>query len=126
MLNNIKFINLATTTIDSLVHNVKSKDIYKVYNVNIFSNIIFAKTLLPIMIKQNYGRFIFFTSTRGERGDKGISLYSSSKQSLYGFSRCLSKEYSTFNITSNCIKLGYFNTKLFNNIPNQIKNRLKS
>jgi 3-oxoacyl-[acyl-carrier protein] reductase len=77
------------------------------------------------MIKQNFGKFIFFTSTRGLRGDKGISLYASSKQALSGFSRCLAKEYAIFNISSNCIRLGYFNTKLFNNISDDIKIKLK-
>ena len=76
------------------------------------------------MIQQNYGRFIFFTSKRASRGDIGISLYSSTKEAISGFSRCLAKEYANFNITSNCIKLGYFKTKLFQNIPKKIKLKL--
>ena len=124
LLKNIKFINLATFTVDKLTHNLKNDDIIKVFNVNLFSNITLARELLPIMIKQNFGKFIFFTSTRGERGDKGISLYSSSKQALSSFSRCLAKEYAGFNITSNCIRLGYFDTKLFNNISENVRLKL--
>lgn len=124
LLKNIKFINLATFTIDKLTHNLKNDDITKVFNVNLFSNITLARELLPIMINQNFGKFIFFTSTRGERGDKGISLYSSSKQALSSFSRCLAKEYAGFNITSNCIRLGYFDTKLFNNISENVRSKL--
>lgn len=124
LLKNIKFINLATFTVDKLTHNLKNDDITKVFNVNLFSNITLARELLPIMINQNFGKFIFFTSTRGERGDKGISLYSSSKQALSSFSRCLAKEYAGFNITSNCIRLGYFDTKLFNNISENVRSKL--
>lgn len=124
LLKNIKFINLATFTVDKLTHNLKNDDIIKVFNVNLFSNITLARELLPIMINQNFGKFIFFTSTRGERGDKGISLYSSSKQALSSFSRCLAKEYAGFNITSNCIRLGYFDTKLFNNISENVRLKL--
>lgn len=124
-LKKVKFINLATLSIDKLTHDLKLNDITNVFNVNLFSNILLSKELIPLMIKQNFGKFIFFTSTRGERGDKGISLYSSSKQALSGFSRCLAKEYAGFNISSNCIKLGYFNTKLFNNISHDIKIKLK-
>ena len=124
LLKNIKFINLATFTVDKLTHNLKNDDITKVFNVNLFSNITLAKELLPIMINQNFGKFIFFTSTRGERGDKGISLYSSSKQALSSFSRCLAKEYAGFNITSNCIRLGYVDTKLFNNISKNVRLKL--
>ena len=124
LLKNIKFINLATFTVDKLTHNLKNDDITKVFNVNLFSNITLARELLPIMVNQNFGKFIFFTSTRGERGDKGISLYSSSKQALSSFSRCLAKEYAGFNITSNCIRLGYFDTKLFNNISENVRSKL--
>ena len=124
LLKNIKFINLATFTVDKLTHNLKNDDIIKVFNVNLFSNITLARELLPIMINENFGKFIFFTSTRGERGDKGISLYSSSKQALSSFSRCLAKEYAGFNITSNCIRLGYFDTKLFNNISENVRLKL--
>lgn len=125
LLNKVKFINLATLTIDKLTHDLKLNDISNVFNVNLFSNIMLSKELVPIMIKQNFGKFIFFTSTRGKRGDKGISLYASSKQALSAFSRCLAKEYASFNISSNCIRLGYFNTKLFNKISGDIKIKLK-
>ena len=126
ILKNIKFLNLATLTIDKLIHDIEIKDINKIFNINYFSNIILTKELLPLMIKQNYGKFIFFTSTRAARGDKGISLYSSSKESLSAFSKCLAKEYAQFNITSNCIKLGYFKSKLFNNISPEIRKKLEN
>ncbi len=123
-LNNIKVINLATLSIDKLTHNIDYNDLTKVFNINNFSNILLAKELIPLMIRQNYGKFIFFTSTRATRGDIGISLYSSSKEGLSGFSRSLAKEYAVFNITSNCIQLGYFKSKLFNNIKEDTKKKL--
>ena len=124
LLNNIKVINLATLSIDKLTHNIDYNDLTKVFNINNFSNILLAKELIPLMIRQNYGKFIFFTSTRATRGDIGISLYSSSKEGLSGFSRSLAKEYAVFNITSNCIQLGYFKSKLFNNIKEDTKKKL--
>ena len=36
----------------------------------------------------------------------------------------MAKEYANYNITSNCIKLGYFKTKLFQNIPYKVKQKL--
>ncbi len=124
LLKNIKFINLATAKSDKLIINLNNKDIENVFKVNVLSNIFICKKLLPLMIKQKFGRFIFFTSKRASRGDIGISLYSSSKEAVSGFSKCLSKEYFDYNITSNCIKLGYFKTKLFEKIPNKIKLKL--
>ena len=124
ILKNIKFINLAADKADKLIINLNIQEIENVFNVNILSNIYLSKKLLNLMIQQNYGRFIFFTSKRASRGDIGISLYSSTKEAISGFSRCLAKEYANFNITSNCIKLGYFKTKLFQNIPKKIKLKL--
>ena len=124
LLKNIKFINLATMTLDKIITNIDIKNIEDIFKVNVYSNIVFAKFLLPKMIRDNFGRFIFFTSTRASRGDIGISLYSSSKQALAGFSRSLSKEYAKFNVTSNCLKLGYFESKLFNNINKKVRKKL--
>ena len=124
LLKNIKFINLATAKSDKLIVNLNTTDIQNVFKINVLSNIYFCQKLLPFMIQQKFGRFIFFTSKRASRGDIGISLYSSSKEAISGFSNCLSKEYFDYNITSNCIKLGYFKTKLFEKIPKKIKLKL--
>ena len=124
LLKNIKFINLATAKSDKIIINLNTIDIQNVFKVNVLSNIYLCKKLLPLMIQQKFGRFIFFTSKRASRGDVGISLYSSSKEAISGFSKCLAKEYFDYNITSNCIKLGYFKTKLFEKIPKKIKSRL--
>ena len=124
LLKNIKFINLATAKSDKIIINLNTIDIQNVFKVNVLSNIYLCKKLLPLMIQQKFGRFIFFTSKRASRGDVGISLYSSSKEAISGFSKCLAKEYFDYNITSNCIKLGYFKTKLFEKIPKKIKSKL--
>ena len=104
--------------------NLNSKDIQKTFQINAFSNILFTKHLIKKMIKENFGRFIFFNSTRATRGDVGISLYSSSKSIMKPFSKCITKEFGRFNITSNIISLGYFDSPLLNNIDQKIKNRL--
>jgi len=67
---------------------------------------------------------IFFNSTRASRGDVGISLYSTSKSILKPLSKCIAKELGRFNITSNVISLGYFDSPLLNNIDKKIKNKL--
>ena len=123
-LKKITLVNLATISVDKLILNINSKDILKTFHVNAFSNILLAKNLINKMIKDNFGRFIFFNSTRASRGDVGISLYSTSKSILNPFSKCITKEFGRFNITSNVITLGYFDSPLLNNIDKKIKERL--
>ena len=123
-LKKINLLNFAALSIDKLAHQVSPEDIEKVFRINTISNILLSKYLIPIMVKENYGRLIFFTSTRATRGDVGISLYSASKTALNGFTKSIAKEYSRFNITTNCLRLGYFNSKLFNNINKKLSNKL--
>ncbi len=124
ILKKITLINLATISVDKLIYNLNFNDINKTFLINSFSNILFAKHLINKMINENYGRFIFFNSTRATRGDVGISLYSTSKSVLKPLSKCIAKELGRFNITSNVISLGYFNSPLLNNIDKKIKNKL--
>ena len=124
ILKKITLINLATISVDKLIYNLNFNDIKKTFLINFFSNILFTKYLINKMIKDNYGRFIFFNSTRASRGDIGISLYSTSKSILKPLSKCIAKELGRFNITSNVISLGYFDSPLLNNIDKKIKNKL--
>ena len=77
------------------------------------------------MIKYNFGRFIFLSSKKAEQGSEGNILYSFSKSGLFGISRSISKEYRKFNITSNIISLGYFNSKMWLSLNPGVKKLLK-
>jgi len=120
-LNNITFINLAAVVIDNLTPNITQGEIFKTYETNVFSNIYFVKYLSIKMIEQKWGRFIFFSSSKASKGDSGVSIYSSSKTSLIGYSRSLSKELGRYNITSNLISLGYFEGSMWNRLENKKK-----
>ena len=115
----ISFLNMSTKKTDSLLvnHDLNSWD--ESISINLTSPFYFAKLLIPLMIKNNWGRFMFVTSTGGMRGDIGTVSYSASKSGLLGLSRVICKEYSKFNITSNVISLGTFDTGLFHNLSNK-------
>jgi 3-oxoacyl-[acyl-carrier protein] reductase len=111
------FTNFSTLTIDGLFINQDISSFAKVNNANLMTSI---GPLLPIvqhMIDAKWGRIILLSSTRGIKGDVGISPYAISKSSLSGLSNSLSKEYAKFNITSNVINLGYFDSPLWKSIP---------
>lgn len=117
-------LNLAAITLDELVINIKKTKLKKIFEINAFSNIFFAKYLIPTMIKQEYGRFIHFSSSKALMGDAGIIGYAASKSSLIGISNSLSKEYARFGITSNIISLGYFNSNLWTRLKQEKRNKL--
>lgn len=91
--------------------------------LNVFEN---SKELCKIMIENNFGRLIFFSSSRGLTSDVGISGYSISKNGLQGLMRSFSKEFNRYNITSNCLSLGFFNSPLFSKIKPDLKKKMLS
>jgi len=109
----IIIIHLASIKKNKLLINQSMDDIKKDFDLNFFSATFFSKLLIPIMAKNNWGRFIFFSSTGGEKGDIGTASYTSTKMATLGLSKVISKEYGKFNITSNVIRLGNFDTGMY-------------
>ena len=124
-LKNITIIFCASFKKDSLLINSKNSDIDLTINTNIRPIINITKKIIPIMIKQNFGRLIYLSSSEAASGTVGTSLYSMSKSALNGFSGSIAKEYGNFNITSNIIELGAFNTGMYKRLNARVKNRIK-
>jgi NAD(P)-dependent dehydrogenase (short-subunit alcohol dehydrogenase family) len=122
----IVFINFAAKRDEKLLVNLKEKDFSNIIDNNLTKTIIIIKTLLPEMIKMKYGRVVFISSSTAESGYPGNIGYSASKSALKGISGTISKEYKDFNITSNIISLGYFQTKMWFSLPKNKRSKLIS
>ena len=122
--SNIKILNFASVKSDKLIGDVEKQDIDNFISVNLTSNLLLVKFLLPVMINNKFGRIIHFSSTKAMQGDKGTSIYSMGKSGLLGLSKSICKEYGRFNITSNVISLGYFDSPLWNKLNVKKKNDL--
>lgn len=122
----IILLNFAVYKKNELLINESEKNIQENFNINIRANINLVKFFLPVMIKNNFGRIIHFSSTKVLDGEIGTSLYAASKSFLNGLSVTVAKEYGKFNITSNILSLGYFKSNLWDAISPKIKKeRLK-
>lgn len=126
ILKNITLVHCAVVKIDNLLAHFDEENWQKVIDVNIKANFLLTKALLPIMIKNNWGRIIHISSVAGSQGAVGTIPYGLSKTSLIGLSRGLAKEYAKFNITSNILELGYFEHGLFNTLTDIVKKQLLS
>ena len=115
LMKKLTIIQLAVYSHDGLIANYPIAEIRKTFELNLFSNIVLLKSLLPIMIEQKWGRIIHFSSIIGNEGANGAGIYSSSKSALIGYSKTLAKEYGRFGITSNIVELGYFDNGLIKN-----------
>ncbi len=106
--NKIIFINLAALSVDDLFLNLSLSSWKKVFDVNLHSSALMLQTLLPKMIENRWGRIILASSVVAEQGVVGAGAYCSSKLALEGLCKTLAHEYGRFNITSNLLKMGYF------------------
>ncbi len=99
------------------------KAFYKMSGEEI-SHIIKVNFELPAMITNlimkdfilHKTKYVYFSSSRALLGDRGISLYSSSKSALKYFARSLSLEYGKFNQYFYTISLGVFEKGLVNKV----------
>jgi NAD(P)-dependent dehydrogenase (short-subunit alcohol dehydrogenase family) len=63
--------------------------------------------VLPGMMRNNFGRFIFIGSKISSMGVIGGASYEVIKSSQKGFSRTLAIEYARYGVTSNVIDIGF-------------------
>ncbi len=108
----------------NIIINKTSKDLLDDINSNFLNFHEIIKLVLPHMLKKNWGRIIFFGSSRAIKTDIGLAGYSSGKYASLGYCKTLSKEYARYGITSNYLSLGVFNTPLYLNLNKKIKNDL--
>ena len=122
----ITVIFFNNTTFDNLILNKNHLEISKEISENIINTFNNAREISKVLVKNNFGRLIFINSTRALKGDVGTSGYSISKHGILGMMKSFSKELSRFNVTSNCLSLGFFESPLFKKISKKTRNNLLS
>ncbi|TCO06020.1 SDR family oxidoreductase [Natronoflexus pectinivorans] len=70
-----------------------------------------VKHLLPVFLKQNYGRFLFSESTSVTRPVSNLVLSNSLRMAIVGLVRTLVTEYKSTGITFNVLAPGFHETK---------------
>jgi len=123
-LSRVTLIHAAALKIDGPVANYTESDWEQMMRVNLKGNFLLTQALLSHMINERWGRIIHISSLGGIQGDLGTIAYSTAKTGLFGMSRVLAKEYARFDITSNILVLGYFETGLFNKLKDVLKKEL--
>ncbi len=75
-----------------------------VINTSLRGTFFCCRAVLPVMMRQNYGRIISITSVAGFKGLKaGHAHYAAAKAGVMAFTRCLAMEAAPYHITANTI-----------------------
>ena len=89
----------------------------KTISINLNGTFFTNRAVVPLMIKQNYGRIVNIASIAGKEGNPNASAYSASKAAVIGFTKSLSKEVAKYNITANSVTPAAVRTPIFDQMP---------
>jgi 3-oxoacyl-[acyl-carrier protein] reductase len=91
-----------------------SPDVWRrVIEVNLVGPFLACRSIIPVMLKNGYGRIVNVASVAGKEGNPTASHYSASKAGLIGLTKSLGKELATKNILVNCVTPAAAKTELF-------------
>jgi 3-oxoacyl-[acyl-carrier protein] reductase len=80
-------------------------------NLNLMSTVHFAREVLPVMQKQQWGRFITITSVAVKQPIDGLILSNSVRSAVTGLVKSLANEYGRYNVLVNNVCPGYTRTE---------------
>ena len=84
----------------------------KVMDINLLGTFYCCKAIVPVMIKNNYGRIVNVASISGKEGNANAGAYSSAKAGVIGLTKSLGKELADKNIAVNAITPTTANTRI--------------
>ena len=119
-------VNNAGKNMDNLSLRMKIDEWKKIIDINLTSTFLLSKNAIKKMLKNKYGKIVNITSIVGHTGNLGQSNYSASKAGIIGMSKSLAIEYAKKNININCVSPGFIQSKMTDNIAENIKTMLTS
>ena len=114
------FINNAGMTgMNAKVWEYPIEEWHNVINLDLNATFYCCKAVVPIMIKNNYGRIVNISSIAGKEGNPNASAYSAAKAAVIGLTKSLGKELANKNISVNCVTPAAAKTRIFDQMTNE-------
>jgi 3-oxoacyl-[acyl-carrier protein] reductase len=117
-------VNNAGVTKDRTLAKMTQEEWQKVIDVNLTGVFNCAKAALPLISKSR-GKIINISSVVGQKGNFGQTNYAAAKAGIIGFTKSLAKEVGRFGVTVNAIAPGFIESRLTENLPEEIQNNVK-
>ena len=91
----------------------------QVIDVNLNGLFYCNRAVVPVMLKNDYGRIVNIASVAGKEGNPTASAYSASKAGVIGLTKSLGKELAKTGIRVNCVTPAAVRTAIFDQISQQ-------
>ena len=89
----------------------------QVMAINVNGTFFTNRSVIPLMIAQDYGRIVNIASIAGKEGNPNASGYSASKAAVIGMTKSLAKEVAKYNISVNAVTPAAVRTPIFDQMP---------
>jgi 3-oxoacyl-[acyl-carrier protein] reductase len=91
----------------------------QVIDINLTGVFLCCRTIVPYMLRQDYGRIVNISSIAGKEGNPTASGYSAAKAGVIAFTKSLGKETALNNIAVNCITPAAAKTRIFDQVTQE-------
>jgi 3-oxoacyl-[acyl-carrier protein] reductase len=91
----------------------------RVIDVNLNGIFYCNKFVVPVMVRNGYGRIVNIASIAGKEGNPNASAYSASKAGVIGLTKSLGKELARTEIRVNCVTPAAVRTAIFDQMTQQ-------
>jgi NAD(P)-dependent dehydrogenase (short-subunit alcohol dehydrogenase family) len=98
----------------------------KVVDINLMGTFYCCRTIVPNMIKNNYGRIVNVASVAGKDGNANASAYSVGKAGAIGLTKSLGKELADKNIAVNAVTPAGAKTRILDQMTKEHVQRMLS
>lgn len=117
-------VNNAGITRDTSLKKMTVEQWDEVIQTNLGGYFYCTSAVIPIMIKQKYGRIINISSMNGQIGAFGQANYSASKGGIIAFTKTAALELAKFGVTVNGVSPGFTKTDMFAEVPDNIREQI--
>lgn len=117
-------INNVGTSVVSLLQDIKKEEWNHLWNTNVTSTVAMCKSIIPLYLKQGYGKIINISSVWGEHGASCEVAYSATKGAINSFTKALAKELALSNIQVNAVSPGIINTQMNGHLSSEELNSI--
>ena len=117
-------VNNAGIGTSGVLGTMRDADIETLIRINTLSPLVLTKYVVRSMMAGHGGRIVNIASIVSFTGFSGLSVYSTTKASLIGFTRSLAREVGTLGITVNAVAPGFINTEMTGELGEQAREKI--
>jgi 3-oxoacyl-[acyl-carrier protein] reductase len=119
-------VNNAGITKDTFLVRMSEDDWDAVIRVNLKGSFLFTKAVSKLMMKQRSGTIVNVASIIGLIGNAGQCNYAASKAGVIALTKSAAKELASRNVRVNAVAPGFIQTKMTDELPEDVKQKMLS